>query len=174
MWGIEISEESVACAIENAELNSIGNAAFFAGNVGQVLRELRERAGEPDVVVVDPPRAGLAGKALKRLGELAAPRVVYVSCNPTTLAGDTKRLVEEYGYRLVRTRPVDMFPHTPHVESVSLLERELRDRLSRRSFQAVGRGTGQAARQSRSTFGEQEAERDRRAARAGRRCSRTS
>ena len=92
VWGIEISEESVACAIENAELNSIGNAAFFAGNVGQVLRELRERAGEPDVVVVDPPRAGLAGKALKRLGELAAPRVVYVSCNPTTLAGDAKRL----------------------------------------------------------------------------------
>ena len=123
VWGVEISEESVACAIENAELNAIGNAAFFAGNVGQVLRELRERAGEPDVVVVDPPRAGLAGKALKRLGEIAAPRVVYVSCNPTTLAGDTKRLVEEYGYRLVRTRPLDMFPHTPHVESVSLLER---------------------------------------------------
>jgi len=55
--------------------------------------------------------------------ELAAPRVVYVSCNPTTLAGDAKRLAEEYGYRLVRTTPVDMFPHTPHVESVSLLER---------------------------------------------------
>src|SRR4051794_26178406 len=123
VWGIEISEESVACAIENAELNSIGNAAFFAGNVGEVLRDLRERAGEPDVVVVDPPRAGLAGKALKRLGELAAPRVVYVSCNPTTLAGDAKRLAEDYGYRLVRTTPVDMFPHTPHVESVSLLER---------------------------------------------------
>jgi 23S rRNA (uracil1939-C5)-methyltransferase len=123
VWGIEISEESVACAIENAELNSIGNAAFFAGNVGQVLRELRDRTGDPDLVVVDPPRAGLAGKALKRLGELAAPRLVYVSCNPTTLAGDSKRLIEEYGYRLVRTRPLDMFPHTPHVESVSLLER---------------------------------------------------
>ncbi len=123
VWGIEISEESVACAIENAELNSVGNAAFFAGNVGQVLRDLRERAGDPDVVVVDPPRAGLAGKALKRLGELAAPRVVYVSCNPTTLAGDTKRLIDEYGYTLVRTRPLDMFPHTPHVESVSLLTR---------------------------------------------------
>ena len=131
VWGIEISEESVACAIENAELNSIGNAAFFAGNVGEVLRDLRERAGEPDVVVVDPPRAGLAGKALKRLGELAAPRVVYVSCNPTTLAGDAKRLAEDYGYRLVRTTPVDMFPHTPHVESVSLLERAV-DRDARR------------------------------------------
>ncbi len=123
VWGIEISEESVACAIENAELNSIGNSAFFAGNVGQVLEELRERAGDPDVVVVDPPRAGLAGKALKRLGEIAAPRVVYVSCNPTTLAGDLKRLGEEYGYRLTRARPVDMFPHTPHVECVALLER---------------------------------------------------
>ena len=132
VWGIEISEESVACAIENAELNAIGNVAFFAGNVGQVLRDLRERAGEPDVVVVDPPRAGLAGKALKRLGELAAPRVVYVSCNPTTLAGDTKRLVEEYGYRLLarRTRPVDMFPHTPHVESVSRCSNARADRRS--------------------------------------------
>ena len=110
VWGIEISEESVACAIENAELNSIGNAAFFAGNVGQVLRDLRERAGDPDVVVVDPPRAGLAGKALKRLGELAAPRVVYVSCNPTTLAGDTKRLVEEYGLHARTDAPARHVP----------------------------------------------------------------
>ena len=88
-----------------------------------MLRDLRDRAGDPDVVVVDPPRAGLAGKALKRLGEIGAQRVVYVSCNPTTLAGDAKRLVEEYGYRLLRTTPVDMFPHTPHVEAVALLER---------------------------------------------------
>jgi 23S rRNA (uracil1939-C5)-methyltransferase len=123
VWGVEISEESVACAIENAELNSIGNAAFFAGNVGDALRELRERAGDPDVVVVDPPRAGLAGKALRRLGELAAPRVVYVSCNPTTLAGDAKVLREDYGYELISVRPIDMFPHTPHVEAVALLER---------------------------------------------------
>jgi 23S rRNA (uracil1939-C5)-methyltransferase len=123
VWGVEISEESVACAIENTELNGIGNAAFFAGNVGEALRELRDRAGDPDVVIVDPPRAGLAGKALKRLGEIGAPRVVYVSCNPTTLAGDLKRLSDDYGYRLLRARPVDMFPHTPHVECVSLLER---------------------------------------------------
>jgi 23S rRNA (uracil1939-C5)-methyltransferase len=123
VWGIDISEESVACAIENQELNSIGNAAFFAGNVGEVLRELRDRAGDPGVVVVDPPRAGLAGKALKRLGEIGAPRIVYVSCNPTTLAADVKRLRDDYGYSLVRARPVDMFPHTPHVECVSLLER---------------------------------------------------
>ncbi|MFL5966849.1 MAG: 23S rRNA (uracil(1939)-C(5))-methyltransferase RlmD [Gaiellaceae bacterium] len=122
VWGIEVSEESVACALENADLNGITNAAFFAGNVGQSIEELRERAGDPDVVVVDPPRAGLAGKALRRLGEIGAARIVYVSCNPTTLAGDVKRLRDDYGYELVRARPLDMFPHTPHVECVALLE----------------------------------------------------
>jgi 23S rRNA (uracil1939-C5)-methyltransferase len=121
VWGVEISEESVACAIENAELNEIENARFFAGNVGQALAELVAEAGPPDVVVVDPPRAGLAGKALRRTGELGAGRIVYVSCNPTTLASDVQVLRDEYGYELVRTCPVDMFPHTPHVESVSLL-----------------------------------------------------
>jgi 23S rRNA (uracil1939-C5)-methyltransferase len=123
VWGIEVSEESVACALENAELNGITNAAFFAGNVGQVVRELLDRSGAPDVVIVDPPRAGLAGKALRRLGEIGAPRIVYVSCNPTTLAGDVKTLRGEYGYELLRVTPVDMFPHTPHVECVALLER---------------------------------------------------
>jgi 23S rRNA (uracil1939-C5)-methyltransferase len=124
VWGVDISEESIACALENLDLNQIGNAAFFAGNVGQVLEELAERAGPPEVVVVDPPRAGLAGKALRRTGELGAPRLVYVSCNPTTLASDVRVLREQYGYELVRTKPVDMFPHTPHVEAVSLLTRE--------------------------------------------------
>jgi 23S rRNA (uracil1939-C5)-methyltransferase len=123
VWGVEMSEESVACALENADLNGITNAAFFAGNVGQSLEELRARSGEPDVVVVDPPRAGLAGKALRRLGELGAPRIVYVSCNPTTLASDVKALRACYGYDLERARPVDMFPHTPHVECASLLVR---------------------------------------------------
>jgi len=121
VWGVEISEEAVACAIENAELNGIDNARFFAGNVGQSIEELREEAGEPDVVIVDPPRAGLAGKALRRTGALGASRIVYVSCNPTTLASDLQVLRDEYGYVLERCRPVDMFPHTPHVESVSLL-----------------------------------------------------
>ncbi len=123
VWGLEISEEAVACAIENAELNGIGNASFYAGNVGQTIEELVEQAGLPDVVIVDPPRAGLAGKALRRLGELGAPKIVYVSCNPTTLASDVKVLHEDFRYELVRCRPIDMFPHTPHVESVSLLER---------------------------------------------------
>jgi 23S rRNA (uracil1939-C5)-methyltransferase len=124
VWGVEVSEESIACAIENAELNGIGNAAFFAGEVGRSLEELRERAGPPDVVVVDPPRAGLAGKALRRIGRLEARRLVYVSCNPTTLAADVKELASQWGYRLVRARPVDMFPHTPHIETVALLARD--------------------------------------------------
>ena len=121
VWGLEISEEAVACAIENADLNGIENAKFFAGNVGQTVEELREEAGAPDVVVVDPPRAGLAGKALRRTGALGAARIVYVSCNPTTLASDLQVLRDECGYELERCRPVDMFPHTPHVESVSSL-----------------------------------------------------
>jgi 23S rRNA (uracil1939-C5)-methyltransferase len=123
VWSVEVSEESVACALENADLNGITNAAFFAGETADSLAELQERAGDPDVVVVDPPRAGLSGKALRRLGRLEAPRIVYVSCNPTTLAGNVKELAAEWGYRLERVRPVDMFPHTPHVESVSLLTR---------------------------------------------------
>jgi 23S rRNA (uracil1939-C5)-methyltransferase len=123
VWGVEVSPESVACAIENAGLNGITNAAFFAGEVGASLEELVERAGKPDVAVVDPPRAGLSGKALRRLARLEAPRLVYVSCNPTTLAGNLKELVGDWGYSLERVRPVDMFPHTPHVESVALLRR---------------------------------------------------
>jgi 23S rRNA (uracil1939-C5)-methyltransferase len=123
VWGVDVSEESIACAIENASLNGVTNAAFFAGEVGRSLEDLAERAGPPDVAVVDPPRAGLSGKALRALARLEAPRIVYVSCNPTTLAGNVKDLVADWGYALVRSRPVDMFPHTPHVESVSLLVR---------------------------------------------------
>ena len=123
VWGIEVSEESVACAIENAGLNQVSNAAFFAGEVGNSLEDLAERAGKPDVAIVDPPRAGLTPKALRRLGRLEAPKIVYVSCNPTTLAGNVKELAAEWGYRLERVRPVDMFPHTPHIESVALLVR---------------------------------------------------
>jgi 23S rRNA (uracil1939-C5)-methyltransferase len=123
VWGIESSEESVACAVENAQLNGLPNAAFFAGEVARDVEELRERAGPPDVVVVDPPRAGLSGKSLRHVAGLEAARLVYVSCNPTTLAGNAKELVRDFGYKLERARPVDMFPHTPHVETVALFTR---------------------------------------------------
>ena len=124
VWGVEVSEESVACALENAELNGIANVGFFAGDVAASLAELTDHAGSPDVVVVDPPRAGLAGKALRQLGALAPRRLVYVSCNPTTLAGNAQELVGSFGYRLERGRAIDMFPHTPHVETVALFTRD--------------------------------------------------
>ena len=123
VWGVELSEESVACAIENASLNGIVNAAYFAADVAHSLEELVPRSGPPDVIVVDPPRAGLTKKALRGVAELGASRIVYVSCNPTTLAPNVKQLVEEHGYAIERVRPVDMFPHTPHIESVTSLVR---------------------------------------------------
>ncbi|HLM49181.1 MAG TPA: 23S rRNA (uracil(1939)-C(5))-methyltransferase RlmD [Solirubrobacteraceae bacterium] len=122
VWGVEIVPEAVADAITNAQLNGIDNARFFAGDVRLALRELVEKAGRPDTVVVDPPRAGLSKKAVNRVIETAARQVVYVSCNPTTLAPNAAQLAEA-GFRLVKVRPVDLFPQTPHIECVALLER---------------------------------------------------
>jgi 23S rRNA (uracil1939-C5)-methyltransferase len=122
IWGLEIVEEAIADAIANARLNEIDNVQFFAGDVRLALRELVERAGRPDVLVVDPPRAGLSAKVVRRVIEASPKRIVYVSCNPTTLAPNAAQLVEA-GYELRRVRPVDMFPQTPHIECVALLER---------------------------------------------------
>jgi 23S rRNA (uracil1939-C5)-methyltransferase len=122
LYGLEIVEEAVADAIENAKLNQVNNANFFAGDVRLALRQLVEKAGRPDVLVVDPPRAGLSQKVVRRIIEASPRRIVYVSCNPTTLAPNAAQLVEA-GYALRRVRPVDMFPQTPHIECVALLER---------------------------------------------------
>jgi 23S rRNA (uracil1939-C5)-methyltransferase len=122
VFGLEIVEDAIADAIRNAGRNEITNARFFAGDVRLALRELVETAGRPDVLVVDPPRAGLSQKVVRRVIEAAPKRIVYVSCNPTTLAPNAAQLVEA-GYTLQRVRPVDMFPQTPHVECVALLER---------------------------------------------------
>jgi 23S rRNA (uracil1939-C5)-methyltransferase len=122
VWGVEIVEEAVADAIENARLNGVDNARFFAGDVRLAMRPLLEQSGTPDVVVVDPPRAGLSQKVVRRVLEAEARRVVYVSCNPTTLAPNARQMVDA-GYELKTVRPVDMFPQTPHIESVALLER---------------------------------------------------
>jgi 23S rRNA (uracil1939-C5)-methyltransferase len=123
IWGLDIVHEAIADAIENARMNEIENVHFFAGDVRDALRPLAERAPRPDVVVVDPPRAGLSQKVVRRLLETNPGRVVYVSCNPTTLAPNARQMTDA-GYRLVKVRPVDMFPHTPHIECVALLERE--------------------------------------------------
>jgi 23S rRNA (uracil1939-C5)-methyltransferase len=120
--GVEILEPAVADAIGNARINDVQNARFYAGDIRLAMRELVEQAGRPDVVVVDPPRAGLSQKVVRRILEAQPSRIVYVSCNPTTLAPNAAQMVEA-GYRLVRVQPVDMFPQTPHIESVALLER---------------------------------------------------
>jgi 23S rRNA (uracil1939-C5)-methyltransferase len=120
--GVEIVEPAVADAIENARLNEIANARFYAGDIRLAMRELVEREGRPDVSILDPPRAGLSAKVVRRVIEAGPGRIVYVSCNPTTLAPNAAQLVEA-GYRLTHVRPVDMFPQTPHIECVALLER---------------------------------------------------
>jgi 23S rRNA (uracil1939-C5)-methyltransferase len=122
VWGVEIVPEAIEDAERNAKLNGIGNAHFLAANVRTGVRPLLVQAGKPDVVVVDPPRAGLSQKIVRRLIECEAKRIVYVSCNPTTLAPNAAQLVEA-GYRLTRVRPVDMFPQTPHIECVALFEK---------------------------------------------------
>jgi 23S rRNA (uracil1939-C5)-methyltransferase len=122
LWGIELIEPAVADAIAGARANGITKAKFFAGDVRLALRELLERAGRPDVLVVDPPRAGLSKKVVHRIIEASPKRIVYVSCNPTTLAPNAAELVEA-GWTLKKVRPVDMFPQTHHIECVALLER---------------------------------------------------
>jgi 23S rRNA (uracil1939-C5)-methyltransferase len=122
VWGIETVPEAVADAERNAKRNNIANARFEAVDARLGIRPLVEKAGKPDVLVVDPPRAGLSKKVVRRVIECEAPRIVYVSCNPTTLAPNAAQLAEA-GYVLRRITPVDMFPQTPHVECVALLER---------------------------------------------------
>jgi 23S rRNA (uracil1939-C5)-methyltransferase len=122
VWGLEVVEEAVADAQRNAAINGIDNARFLAANARTGIRPLLEQAGHPDLLVLDPPRAGLSAKIVRRVIECEAPRIVYVSCNPTTLAPNAAQLAEA-GYRLRRVRPVDMFPQTPHIECVALLER---------------------------------------------------
>lgn len=122
VWGVEVVESAVADAIENAQRNGVDNASFFAGDVRTAMRPLLEESGKPDVVVIDPPRAGLSQKVVRRVLEAEAKRIVYVSCNPTTLAPNARQMADA-GYRLSTVRPVDMFPQTPHIECVALLER---------------------------------------------------
>ena len=122
IWGLEGVAEAVTDAQENAAINGIDNASFVHADARLGIRPLLEQAERPDVVVIDPPRAGLSAKVVRRVLECEAPRIVFVSCNPTTLAPNAAQMVEA-GYTLRRVKPVDMFPQTPHVECVALLER---------------------------------------------------
>jgi 23S rRNA (uracil1939-C5)-methyltransferase len=122
VWGIETVADAIVDAKHNAQLNGIGNAHFRTADARLGIRPLVEEVGRPDVVVLDPPRAGLSAKIVRRVLECEAKRIVYVSCNPTTMAPNVRQMVDA-GYKLARVRPVDMFPQTPHIEAVALLER---------------------------------------------------
>jgi 23S rRNA (uracil1939-C5)-methyltransferase len=122
VYGIELADAAVADAVRNARANRIDNCTFLSGEVRFVLPDLLRQGVRADVVVADPPRAGFHPKALATLATLAPPRIVYVSCNPSTLARDVGDLVRQ-GYVLEWAQPVDMFPQTPHIEAVARLRR---------------------------------------------------
>jgi 23S rRNA (uracil1939-C5)-methyltransferase len=120
--GVEIDAAASADAQENAVRNGIHHYRALCGDVGKLLRDRRDELPPADVAIVDPPRAGLQGRAVRRLLEVGAPTLVYVSCNPSTFASDA-RLLADGGYELEWVRPVDMFPQTPHIEAVARLTR---------------------------------------------------
>lgn len=122
VYGIEVAPAAVADAIRNARANGIENCTFLTGEVRHVLPTLIADGVRADTVVADPPRAGFHPKALGTLAALGPARIVYVSCNPSTLARDVGDLVRR-GYRLEWVQPVDMFPQTPHIEAIARLRR---------------------------------------------------
>jgi 23S rRNA (uracil1939-C5)-methyltransferase len=122
VYGVEVAQAAVDDAARNAAANGIANCTFLAGEVRFVLPQLIAQGVTAQVVVADPPRAGFHPKALSALAHLAPARIIYVSCNPATLARDLGDLARA-GYRVEWVQPVDMFPHTPHIEAVARLER---------------------------------------------------
>lgn len=119
--GVEVVEDAIADAKENALLNRLENAVFFAGDVIDICDDVFfETHGKADVVITDPPRAGMHEKLVRKLLDIAAPVIVYVSCNPATQARDLALLDEKY--RVTKIQPVDMFPHTLHIENVVQLK----------------------------------------------------
>lgn len=123
VFGIEVSAQAIEAARENAALNGLTNVEFTSGDVRRLLPDLRARTAAPDLVLLDPPRSGAGSRVMQKLAGIAAPRIIYVSCNPATLAADLKELVSA-GYAVRAAQPLDLFPHTYHVECVVLLERQ--------------------------------------------------
>ncbi|RYY62295.1 MAG: 23S rRNA (uracil(1939)-C(5))-methyltransferase RlmD [Chitinophagaceae bacterium] len=119
--GVEMVEAAIEDAKENASLNNIADSAFFAGDVIDICTdEFFEQHGKPDVIITDPPRAGMHEKLVRKILDIAAPVVVYISCNPATQARDLAWLDEKY--TVTKVQPVDMFPHTLHIENVVQLK----------------------------------------------------
>ncbi len=116
--GIEIVESAVADAVKNCRRNRVGNCRFLLGDIQDVLPKITQ---VPDVLIIDPPRVGLHKKVVQQVLDMGAPRIIYVSCNPATLARDLGLMQEHY--RVKEVQPVDMFPHTHHIEAVARLEK---------------------------------------------------
>jgi len=122
VWGIDDNEAGIVTAKQNARRNGVGNSRFFAGDAAAKIQELRDQLTAIDLVVVNPPRKGLQAGALTAVLELSASKLIYVSCEPNSLARDLSKLVEA-GYRIQSVQPFDMFPQTAEVETVVLLQR---------------------------------------------------
>lgn len=120
--GVEIVESSIESAKRNAIDNDIHNTYFLASDARKGMDQVKEEWGMPDLLLLDPPRSGAGGKVMRRIGRIGTEKIVYVSCNPETFAEDIVWL-REFGYELKSVQPVDQFPHTPHVELVTLLEK---------------------------------------------------
>lgn len=122
VYGIEIVKDAISDAIKNARDNKIKNSEFLVGDAQKIMPRLYKMGIRADVIVTDPPRAGSSIEVLKTYAAMKPKRIVYVSCNPATLARDVK-ILDELGYKLIKIKPVDMFPQTGHVECVALIER---------------------------------------------------
>lgn len=123
VYGVEIVEPAIINARENAKMNNVSNTEFFVGKSEEVIPKLIKEGIKADVIVVDPPRKGCDIKLLKAIGETKPERVVYVSCDPSTLARDLK-ILDELGYKTEKVQPVDMFPQTAHIENIAKLVRK--------------------------------------------------
>ena len=120
--GVEIVESSIESAKRNAFDNDIHNTYFLASDARKGMDQVKDEWGMPDLLLLDPPRSGAGGKVMRRIGRIGTEKIVYVSCNPETFAEDIVWL-KDFGYELKHVQPVDQFPHTPHVELVTLLEK---------------------------------------------------
>ena len=120
--GIELVEKSILSARRNATDNHLHNTYFMVNDARIGLKELKETWGQPDLLVLDPPRSGAGGKVMRSIGRLGTDKIIYISCSPKSLAEDL-RWLNDFGYQLVTVQPVDQFPHTAHVETVVLMSR---------------------------------------------------
>lgn len=123
VYGVEIIEPAIINAKENARINNVDNAEFFVGKSEEIIPQLINEGIKADTIVVDPPRKGCDIKLLDAIGETKPEKIVYVSCDPSTLARDLK-ILEEKGYKTIKVQPVDMFPQTSHIETVCLISKK--------------------------------------------------